>query len=373
MSISIKPIDSKADKKRFIKMMWGIYKDDPHWVPPLIFDRMKLLDTEKNPFYRHATIQLFIAERDGEIIGRIAAIKNAHHNTVHGDKVGFYGFFECINDASVSKALFDAAANWLRARGMDTMRGPINPSVNDEIGLLIEGFDSSPVVLMTYNPRYYVDLVEGYGFTKEKDLYAYLLQKERTLSDKLVRVQALVRERDAVTIRNIDLKHLDAEVKVLRDLYNRAWEKNWGAVAMTDAEFDYLAGDLKQVISPFPEFAMIAERKGEAVGFALVLPDINQPLKKNRTGWLIPGAIRLLLGMKKVDLVRILVLGVVKEFRSRGIDSVMYYEIWERAKKRGIYRGEASWVLEDNVMMNRAAELMNAERYKTYRIYDYAL
>ena len=373
MSIKILPVTSKNDKKRFIKMMWKIYDGDPHWVPPLIFDRMKLIDEKKNPFYRHAEMKLFLAERDNEIVGRIGAIVNHNHNEVHNDKTGFFGFFECVNHQDVANALFDAAANWLRSKGMETMRGPHNPSVNDELGLLIDGFDSSPVVLMTYNPRYYQILIENYGFKKAKDLYAYLLQNKTTVSDKLNRIQQAVRERDQITIRNIDLKNLKNEVKIIKDLYNQAWEPNWGAVAMTDAEFDFLAADMKQVIGSFPDFAMIALRKGVPVGFSLTLPDINQLLKKNKNGWLIPGALRLLSGMKKITLARIIVLGVIKEHQKRGIDAVMYYEIWKRAMQYGIYRGEASWVLEDNVMMNRAAALMSGERYKTYRIFDCAI
>lgn len=373
MPIKILPIETKADKRRFIKFLWKIYAGDPYWVPPLIWDRMRLIDTKNNPFYQHADLKLFFAERDGEIVGRIGAIVNHNHNQVHNDKVGFFGFFESINNQDVANALFDSAAEFLWSKGMSTMRGPHNPSVNDEIGLLIQGFDSSPVILMTYNPQYYEILIDRYGFKKAKDLYAYVLKNETTLSEKLIRVQAAVREREQLTIRNIDLKNLKNEVKILKDIYNRAWQPNWGAVAMTDQEFDYLAADMKQIIGSFPELAMIAERQGEPVGFSLTLPDINQIIIKNKRGWFIPGAVRLFTGLKKITLVRIIVLGVIKEYQKRGIDAVMYYEIWNRAMARGIKRGEASWVLEDNVMMNRAAELLNAERYKTYRIYDRAI
>ncbi|NOY05917.1 MAG: hypothetical protein GXO82_04700 [Chlorobi bacterium] len=374
MKPSIRPIHSKSDRKRFVGFLWKIYKDDPYWAPPLRMDRMRLIDQEKNPFYKHAECQLFLAENNGEIVGRIAAIINHRHNEVHGDKVGFFGFFECINDQDVANALFDTAADWLRERGRDTMRGPFNPSVNDEIGLLVEGFDSSPVVMMTYNPRYYIDLIENYGFVKAKDLYAYLLVHDKTITPKLERVQAAVRERHQITLRNIDLKNLKRDIGIVKELYNKAWAKNWGAVPMTDEEIDYLGEDLKQIIKPFPDFAFIAYSKGVPVGFALCVPDINQVLKKNKSGRLIPGIFYLLTGMKKIDLVRILVLGVIPEYQRRGIDAVMYYEIAERARtKYKIKAGEASWVLEDNVMMNRAAELMNGERYKTYRVYDYKL
>ncbi len=260
MPVQIHTVESAADRKRFVKLPWKIYRGDPHWVPPLLFDRLKLIDQKKNPFYRHADMKMFLAERDGELVGRIAAIVNHNHLAIYNDKTGFFGFFECINHRETAAALFDAAASWLAGQGMEIVRGPANPSVNDEYGLLVDGFDSSPVILMTYNPRYYTTLIEEYGFRKAKDLYAYLLHNETTVSPKLARIQAAVREREQITIRNIDLKNLKEEVKILKDLYNRAWQPNWGAVAMTDAEFDFLAADLKQVISPFPDFAMGAER-----------------------------------------------------------------------------------------------------------------
>jgi GNAT superfamily N-acetyltransferase len=372
MAISIRAL-AAGDTTGFIKLQWRFYEGDPCWVPPLIMDRRKLLDTAKNPFYRHAAMQLFIAERDGKPAGRIAALTNENHNAVHGDSVGFFGFFECANDQAVADALFDAAAAWLRARGKTVMRGPMNPSVNDEIGLLIDGFDSPPVALMTYNPRYYPALLDGHGFAKAKDLYAYLVKDEIVMTPKLQRGQELVRARYGLAVRNMDFSRLTEEVAVVRDLYNRSWEKNWGAVAMTDAEFDFLAADLKQVMRGFEEFAFYIERAGEPVGFALCIPDINQLLITNRRGRLLPGVWKLLTGAKKISLVRILVLGILPEHRGKGIDSVLYYEVIKRGADRGIRRGEASWILEDNTMINRGMELLNAERYKTYRLYDLAL
>lgn len=373
MAVNIRTAESKADVNRFITLQWKFYGGDRNWVPPLLMDRRKLLNRSKNPFYKHAEMQLFIAESDGEDVGRIAAIVNHNHNTTHDDRVGFFGFFESVNRQDVADALLDAAADWLRSKRMDTMRGPMNPSVNDEIGLLVDGFERPPVLLMTYNPRYYPVLLETWGLRKEKDLYAYLLSTETTITPKLERVQAMVRERYNLTIRNIDFKNLDRDVVTLKQIYNQAWEKNWGAVAMTDEEFDFLAADLKQVIGDFKEFAFIAERNGIPVGFSLALPDINQALIHNRKGRLLPGIWHLLTQTRQIDTVRIIVLGVLPEFRGKGFDSVMYFETVTRAIRRGLKFGEASWVLEDNVMMNRAADLMNGQRYKTYRIYDAAI
>lgn len=370
MAISIRVAESTSDVNRFIKLQWKFYGGDRNWVPPLLMDRRKLLSRKKNPFYQHAEMQLFIAESDGEAVGRIAAIVNHNHNQTHDDRVGFFGFFESIDQQDVADALLDAASSWLRSKRMDTMRGPFNPSVNDEIGLLVDGFERPPVLLMTYNPRYYPSLLEAWGLRKAKDLYAYLLSTETTLSPKLERVQSMVRERYGLRIRNIDFGNLDREVVTLKHIYNAAWEKNWGAVAMTDAEFDFLAADLKQVIGSFKEFAFIAERNGEPVGFSLALPDINQTLIHNTRGWLVPGIWHMLTRTKRIDTVRIIVLGVLPEFRGKGFDSVMYFETVTRAIHRGLRFGEASWVLEDNTMMNRAADLMNGVRYKTYRVYD---
>ncbi len=373
MAVTVRPLTTEAERLVFIKLQWAFYRGDPYWVPPLIFDRKKLLDTKKNPFYKHGRIQLFLAERDGAPVGRIAAIVNDRHNEIHNDTVGFFGFFECIDDQPTADALFAAAAEWLRAQGKTRMRGPLNPSINDELGLLVDGYDDPPLILMTYNPRYYARLIEQAGFVKEKDLFAFAITSDGVVTPKLDRVQKAVRERQGVTIRNLDLKNVARELPIIKSLYNRAWEKNWGAVSMTDEEFDALAADLVQVMRNFEEFAFVLEKQGEPIGFALTLPNINEVLIHNKRGWLIPGALRLLTGTKKITKMRILVLGVLPEHREKGFDAVMYYEIVNRAMARGIHFGEASWVLEDNTMMVRAAKLMNAEAYKTYRIFEKAV
>jgi GNAT superfamily N-acetyltransferase len=373
MSVRVLPVSGRAGRNRFISVQWDFYRDDPHWVPPLRMERRKLLDPQKNPFFQHAEMQLFIAEKDGAPAGRIAAIVNRNHNQVHGDRVGFFGFFECRNDQAVASALFDAAAAWLREQDMDTMRGPINPSINDEIGLLVKGFDRPPVILMTYNPQYYEALILDAGFRKEKDMYAWLLHNKDVTTPKLERGQELVRRRFNVTVRDVDFKRLDSEMLLLEDLYNRSWEKNWGAVAMTDPEFRAMAKDLAQVIGKFKNLAVVAEKDGVPVGFALCLPDLNQVLIRNRGGGLLGAAWHMMTGMKRVDLVRIMVLGVLPEYRGKGIDAVMYWETLQRAARHGVFLGEASWVLEDNTMMNHGLKLMQADPYKTYRVFDRAL
>src|SRR5271157_2187389 len=279
-NISVLPVHSKSDEKRFIRFLWDIYANDPLWVPPLMMDREKLIDRKKNPFYAHSDMELFLAERNGKVVGRIGAIINHNHNKEHNENIGFFGFYESINDQAVANALFDAARKYLQSKGVTAMRGPANPSVNDEYGLLVEGFDRSPVVLMTYNPPYYGTLFEKYGFKKLKDLFAYLLDQDTVYSERFVRFNEIVKQREGLTFRSIDMKHFKEEVDRIKVMYNKAWSKNWGAVPMTDAEFDALAADLKPVV--VPELIIIAEAKGKPIGFALSLPDINVPLKYNK-------------------------------------------------------------------------------------------
>jgi GNAT superfamily N-acetyltransferase len=370
-STAIRPVRSKADEKAFIKFQWVPYKGNPAWVPPLLLDRRKALDRKNNPFYRHASMEMFLAERNGELVGRIAAIVNDNHIKEHHEKVGFFGFFESVNDQEVAGALFDAASSWLKERGMEAIRGPASPSVNDEYGLLIDGFHLPPMILMAYNPPYYQALVEGCGFAKAKDLYAYKVVEAKVFTDKLVRGTEIVRKRTGVTIRTIDFSQFDREVKILRELYSRGWESNWGEVPMTEDEFAYAAKDLKALA--YPELVLIAEIKGKPVGFALTLPDYNQILIHNRKGHLLPALIRIALNRKKMNQCRIIILGVLPEYQRNGLGGLMFYETGRRGVDRGFPVGEASWVLEDNIMMVRGAELMGGEIWKRYRIYQKSL
>lgn len=366
--ILVEPIRTRADRELFIKFLWKIYEGNPYWVPPLLMDRRKLMDKEKNPFYQHADAEFYLARRDGEIVGRIAAIVNHNHNKEHNENIGFFGFFECINDQSVANALFDTARNFLKSKGVTAMRGPANPSVNDEYGLLTEGFDIRPTVLMTYNPEYYVKLVEGYGFVKAKELYAYFLKQETVYSERFNRANAVVKERNKLTVRPMNMKNFKADVEIVKHLYNAAWAKNWGAVPMTDAEIDALAADLKPIV--IPDLVLFAELKGKPIGFGLSLPDINAALWHNRKGRLLPGLFQLYFRKKEINLVRVIVLGVLPEHLNTGAAGVLFYETAVRAKKLGYAYGEASWVLEDNVRMVKSAEAMNGEITRRYRIYD---
>ena len=367
--VIITTVKTKKDLKNFIKLAWKIYKDNPYWVPPLLMDIKERLNTKKNPFYKHAEHELFLAERDGEIVGRIGAIKNDLHNEHNDDNVGFFGFFECINDNEVAGALFDAAKNWLKQKGFDAMRGPANPSSNDEYGLLLDGFDDSPRLMMAYTHKYYLDLCENYGFTKVKDLYAYKLETHKVKSsEKLKRVAEIARKRSGLVIREVNLKKFKSELEKVKYVYNAAWAPNWGFVPMTEEEIDVFAKEYKPLVEP--QILLMGEIDNKPVGFSLVLRDYNFIFKK-LNGHLFPfGFIKLFTERKKVPWSRIITLGIVPEYQKRGLDAVFYWEIVNRAYDIGISLGEASWILEDNEMMNRGAAVMNGELYKKYRLYQ---
>jgi hypothetical protein len=370
-NIQIHTVRTKRDVSKFIKMVWPLYRDHSKWVPPLLIDRRMILDTNKNPFYRHAEIEMFIAYNNGEIAGRIAAILNRNHNEFHDENIGFFGFFESVDNQAVTTALVEKAKDWLRDKGVTAMRGPMNPSTNDDIGILIDGFDKSPAIMMTYNPPYYDRLLKEAGLEKIKDIYAYYVHKDKVLSEKFRRVMEKLKERDSIKIRQINMKEFPSELERVKTIYNNAWSRNWGFIPMTDAEFDYLAVSMKQIIDP--RVVLFAEDKGKPVGFGLSVPDVNQILIHNKKGWLLPGVVRLILKKKKINFLRIIVLGVRTEYQGSSVAALLLYETAIRGIANGYYHGEASWVLEDNTMMNKAATFMNADRYKTYRIYETSL
>jgi GNAT superfamily N-acetyltransferase len=368
MAVKVYPVETSKQFNQFIKLPWKIYKDDPNWVPHLLVDRKKILDRKKNPFFEHAEAEYYLAEINGEVIGRIAAIKNDLHNEYHKGNEGFFGFFECIDNQEAANALFDTAKEWLRKKGLTKMMGPANPSSNDEWGMLLKGFDDPPRLLMTYNPEYYLRLCDNYGFKKAKDLYAIKLETDKVLSsEKLVRGQELVKKRSGLVISELDMKNFEKELEKVKEVYNKAWAPNWGFVPLTEKEIEAMAKDLKQLAEP--KLVLFGEIGGKLVGFALVMLDYNQIFKK-MNGRLFPfGFLKLFTEKKKITWSRIITLGIIPEYQKKGLDSVFYYEIVKRAAALGIFLGEASWILEDNEMMLRGAELMNGERYKEYRIY----
>ncbi len=373
LDIKIKVVNNRRELKDFIQMVWKINADDPNWVPPLMMDRFKILNKEKNPFYKHAEAEYFLAYRNGEVVGRIAAITNQMHNDFHKDNSGFFGFLEGINDIEVFRELLETAKNWLRDKGKDYMMGPINPSTNDEMGFLIDGFDTPPYFMMTHNPPYYDSLMSELGYEKAKDVYAYYIHKDTIIiSDKLKQVTQSIREKSGVKIRAIDMSHFDEELERVRFVYNNAWAKNWGFVPMTPEEFDFIAADFKKIIDP--KLVLIAEIKEKPIGFSLALPNLNEVFAKIPNGRLFPtGWLTFLLNQKKVTSLRVITLGVIQQLQQSGIGGLFYLETFERGIKSGYDRAEMSWILEDNDLMNRAANLLGGKPYKTYRIYGQKL
>jgi GNAT superfamily N-acetyltransferase len=367
----IKPVASKKDLAAFIDFPHDLFKGDANYVPELHIAQRDLLSPGKHPFHEHSTLQLFLLYEDGVIKGRIAAILNNNHNQFKNRKDGFFGFFDLIDDQEVANLLLNEAAAWLKTKGADTMIGPVNPSTNEPCGLLIEGFDKPPVAMMTYNKPYYATLLENAGFKKQTDLLAYDLSTatvdKRTLQLKEILLKRL--KNNDIIIRNINMKDFKNEVERLLSVYNEAWAENTGFVPMTDNEFKYLAKDLKMILDK--DFCLVAEHKGKVIGFALAIPDINQVLIKIKRGRLFPtGIFKLLLGLKKIDYVRVLALGVTSAYRKAGIEACFYSEIIEKAAAKKIRGGEASWILEHNELMNNGLKKLNATVYKRYRVYE---
>lgn len=374
--LKLKTIESKSDWEAFIELPWKIYRDDPHWVPPLRIAVRDILDVKKNPFFKHAFMHPVLAFQDEVCVGRIVGVIDENHNQFHSEKTAFFGFFESINDEKVAHLLLDEVTKWAKSKGMNTLRGPMNPSTNHECGLLVEGYNDPPAVMMTYNPPYYATLLESWGLTKSKDLYAFTIDGSRIKFSERIMAQAeKLKSGNVVTFRAANLSKFDEEIEKILEIYNDAWEKNWGFVPMEPEEFRHMAKDMKTILDP--ELLLIAEVKGRPAAFALTLPDVNQAIKKIKDGKLFPtGLLKLLWNTKgpgrrkTINRCRILTLGIKKEFRDLGIGPLLYAEYLKRGPALGYSIGEASWILEDNRPMTRALELMSAERSKVYRIYD---
>lgn len=376
--IELHECTSLADRKQFIHFAWEIYKDDPYWVPPLISERVAFYDKKKNPFFEHSDAAMFLAKRDNKVVGTIVAIWNNRHNEFHQEKIGFFGGFECINDQAVANALFDRARDWVKARGATALRGPTTLSFNDEVGLLVDGFDGIPQVLMTYNPRYYIELYERYGLQKAMDLWAWwnpITKEEYKVSNKLDRVVEIAKKRGKFTIRAADFKQLDREIGILKHIYGSdsgAWKDNWGHVPLTEHEIDHTVRGLKQFADP--ELILVAEINGEPVGIAVTLPNVNRPLHAAYPNPKTPELWTLLKFLwhrrKMVNSVRFVLLGVLPEHRMSGIDAALIWETLQTAMRKGYIGGELSWVLETNEAMNRIGKIGGGHVYRTYRVYE---
>ncbi|HEX5036542.1 MAG TPA: N-acetyltransferase [bacterium] len=375
--LTIRPVETASDREKFIRLPWKIYKDDPAWVPPLLKERREFLDPKKNPYFQHADVVLFLAEKDGEPVGRISAQVDRLHNDTHKEQTGFFGLFECIDDADVAHCLLNNAAGWLKSRGMTSMRGPFCFSMNEDAGVAVKGREYPPFIMMAHSTPYYERLLETCGLKKLKDLYCWRYDSARPVPEAARQLAEEARKHPGLVIREVDPKNIERDVRILIDVFNSAWEKNWGFVPMTENEIKKAAKDFKLLLEP--KLALIAEVNGVPAGISLALPNLNEAIK-DLNGRLFPfGLFKLLyrLKRKKIRSARLMLLGIKKEFRKdalgAGLSVLLYVEKHRRSQELKHWGGELSWTLEDNQKINFGIEMMGGEHYKTYRVYEKSL
>lgn len=373
-SMKVIPVQTKKQKRQFIDFPHTLYAADPNYVPEIYLAQKELLSERKNPFFKHSQAQLFLAVRKDRIVGRIAAIHNRNYNDFAKANAGFFGFFDVIEDYETARSLLDTAVDWIRQRGLDTLYGPANFTTNDTAGVLIEGFDSPPVVMMTYNQPYYVDFLERFGLKKQIDLFAYLITEDQ-VNVKAMKIMDRLEERlltKGISIRTVNMHEFDAEARRIRRVYEAAWDENWGFVPPTQEEFEHLAEGLKMIVNK--NFVYLAEHDGECIGFVVAIPDINEIMRTVPRGRLLPfGIFKLLFGKGKIKKIRIILLGVLEEYRRLGIEGIFYGKIIKYGLDHGYTAAEASWILENNEMMRKGLEKLNARVYKKYRLYQMTL
>ena len=373
----VRAVSTRRDLGAFIDLPYRLHAGDPFWAPPLRSEVRSALSRKRDPFFEHGDLALFLAEREGKVVGRIAAITNTLHNETQRDRTGFFGFFECVEDPAAAAALLAAAAGWAREQGHDHLLGPVSHSVNHECGLLVDGFDSPPAMLMPHNPPYYAELLEGAGLRGAKDLLAFEVGSNEgvapSLPDRAVRAMERIGKRQGITLRPIDTRRLEAEADRIREIFNACWADNWSFVPLTTTEIRDMTHRLKPVL--VPDLVPMVEKDGETIGFGMAVPDLNHALLRNRSGRTLPGMLRILwsLWRKKIPRIRILLLGVLPEYRGKGIDALIFHWIWSRGVARGITWGEASWILADNAPMINALKRMGFSHYKTFRMYERTL
>lgn len=356
--------------RRFIEFPYQLYRGDPYWVAPLRAEQKELFDTSQHPFWKRAEMRCFLALSNGKVCGRVAAINDHTHNGATGERLGTFAFYESIDSEAVAHALLRSVREWHSERGLTTLRGPLNPSINYECGILVDGFDSIPCTMMSYNPPYYARLLESTGLRKTKDLFAFRLHYNGTYEARRARLDRAVRvlSTASIRIRPVRLDRLDAEVDLIWNLHKSAWRENWGASPFTREEILYLARQLKSIL--IPDLALVAEIGDEPIAFGLCIPDINQALKHAK-GSLFPfGLFKILYYKSKIKKVRVLALGVASQYRELGVAAQLYARLVQRSLDLGYNEAECSWVVEDNRAMLRSLDFLGAERYKTYRIYE---
>jgi hypothetical protein len=373
VNYQVSRVNGSKDQSEFLNLAWRIYKDDPNWIPPLRQNIMELVGFRKHPFYDNATIENFLVRKDGLVVGRISAIVNHSHNERFEEKRGFFGFFECIDDQQAANALFATACRHLVSQGMTDVRGPCNPGLNYEVALLVDGFDTPPTFMMTYNPPYYEKLIVGCGFSKCEDCYAYegVVSEIANLDPKLAFVVTELKRRFNVKVRRFDLKRFTEEVNLFLNIYNKSLVATWGFVPLSPAEVAHQAKGLRHLL--VPELTTVIEVDGKPIGSGLALLDFN-PVIKQINGRLFPfGFIKLMLSKRKLKRVRLMSTNVLPEFQRWGFGLLALERMLPDVLKMGITHGEFSWVLESNHLSRSSLERGGVRRVKTYRFYDRSL
>jgi hypothetical protein len=368
MDVDVVPVRNKKQLKDFVRFPWKIYEGNPHWVPPLIRDKLKFLDKKKGVFFEFGEAEYFLAYKNGELAGRIDAHIDHQYERFHNTETGFFGFFECTNDQGVADSLFRAAEDWLKAKKKHKLIGPECFTIYDETAMLYEGYDSTPAVLLPYNPPYYHELVKNYGFKKAIDWYAFWAPKDVRPADGMFKVRDRVLRRNDIRIIPLDMKKLQERVDEVKVIFRDAWMGNWGHTPLTEGQYELFVKELKLVLKP--ELTYFAEVDGKTVGCIVTIIDANEALKR-ANGRLLPlGLLKILFGLKKCKRLRILMMGVLEEYRNRGIDIVFYLETLKNGCEAGFDGADCSLIVETNDRMIRALEAFGAERYKTYRLYE---
>lgn len=366
--VAVRPVRTKADWKAFLEVPFPIYRHDPHWVAPLSSEIREML-SDANPFWRHAEREAFLAVTpEGRAAGRIVATWDRLLVQTQGEPVGLFGFFECESDPGTARALFKAAEDWLKERGAKRIMGPFSPSINDECGLLVDGFDNDPYIMEPHNPAYYKPLLEAAGYAKAKDLFAWAMDDTWNEPDRIRRLAERVRRKPGLKLRNIDMRRFEEELQLVREIFNESWKDNWGFTPVTPEEIAFTAKKLKPILKP--EFIHFIEIDGKPAAMSIGLPNVNQALKPLR-GSLGPiGLIKLLWGLRRIDEGRLFALGVKDAYRGKGLEVLLYYEAILAGRKLGYKRGEMGWTLEDNQGINEGIRALGGRVYKTYRIYS---
>jgi GNAT superfamily N-acetyltransferase len=372
VKVDVRPVASRRDLTRFIKLPWRLYRNEAHWIPPLVTERRRFLDREKNPFFEHAEAEYFLASRDGEPVGRISAHVDHALNEYQHTNWGLFGFFDAEDDPEIAHALLDVATEWHAQRGRDELLGPMDFTTNDDPGLLVEGHERRPIVLQNWHHPYYRELLEGCGLEKAIDLYFWeirleIAEEQGGFHPMIHATAEKVVNEHGVRIRHMRKRDFEAELQRFMDIYNAAWNKNWGFVPITDEQVRFYAKDLRPILDE--KWTWIAELDGEVIGAALTLPDVNQCLE-HMNGRLLPiGWAKFLYYKRKIDAIRVFALGVKPEHQQLGVAAAFYVEHLKNGSPDGVTWGEMGWILETNEPMNRAMEGMGAEIVKRYRIY----